>query len=178
MEVGTPLVEEVADLAARAARQGSVIAFQSTLAAAAKAVQQALRHEEAAEEAALSLAQQDALHDMAGELRRVSEALQRSLDRQGRCLMPDPEEKARSFRFPSPIRAMRKGRGEDNTPRPTWWFSLVEAIEALEDGADRMDALASGQPGDAPSRALGQATAELLRSHQGRLTGEAERWIG
>lgn len=178
MEVGTPLIEEVSELAARAAHQGSVIAFQSTLAAATKAVQQALQREEAAENAALSLAQQGALHNMSGELRAVSEALQGSLDRQGRCLMPAcDEEKRRPFRLPHPIRAMRKGK-DDATPRPTWWFSLVEAIEALEDGADRMDALASGQPDDAPSRTLGQATAGLLRSHQDRLVGEAERWIG
>lgn len=177
MEVATPLVEEVSELAARAAHQGSVIAFQSTLAAAAKAVEQALRREEAAEEAALSLAQQDALHDMTGELRAVSEALQGSLDRQGRCLMPVcAEEKRRAFRLPHPIRALRKEKDEAS-PRPTWWFSLVEAIEALEDGADRMSALASGQAGDAPSRTLGQATAELLRSHQNRLVSEAERWI-
>lgn len=177
MEVATPLVEEVSELAARAADQGSVIAFQSTLAAAAKAVQQALQREEAAEKAALSLAQQDALHDMTVELRAVSEALQGSLDRQGRCLMPAcDEEKRRAFRLPHPIRAMRKDK-EDASPRPTWWFSLAEAIEVLEDGADRMGALASGQPGEAPSRALGQATADLLRSHQGRLVGEAERWM-
>jgi hypothetical protein len=175
MEVGTPLVEEVAELAAHAAQQGSVIAFQSTLAAAAKAVQQALQREEAAEEAALSLAQQDALHDMSGELRAVSEALQGSLDRQGRCLMPVPrEEKRRAFRLP---RKKTEVQDEAATTRPTWWFSLVEAIDALEDGADRMDALASGQPEDAPSRTLGQATAGLLRTHQGRLVSEAERWI-
>lgn len=177
MEVCTPLVEEVPGLAARAVDQGSVIAFQSTLAAAAKAVEQALRQEEAAEDAALSLAQQDALHGMSGELRAVSEVLQGSLDSQGRCLMPArAQAKRRAFRLPHPIRAMRKEKGEA-TPRPTWWFSLVEAIEVLEDGADRMSALASGQPGDAPSRTLSQATADLLRSHQHRLVSEAERWI-
>lgn len=177
MEVCTPLVEEVPELAARAVQQGSVIAFQSTLAAAARAVQQALHREETVEEAALSLAQQDALHGMASELRAVSGALQGSLDSQGRCLMPTrSEEKRRPFRLPHPIRALRKEK-DGAAPRPTWWFSLVEAIEALEDGADRMSALASGQPHEAPARALSQATANLLRSHQNRLVGEAERWI-
>jgi hypothetical protein len=176
MEVATPLIEEVSELAGRAADQGSVIAFQSTLAAAAKAVQQALQREEAAEQAALSLAQQDALHDMTDELRAVSEALQGSLDRQGRCLMPACDEgKRRAFRLPHPIRAMRKDK--ETTPRPTWWFSLAEAIEVLEDGADRLGTLASGQPDDAPSRTLGRATADLLRSHQERLVSEADRWM-
>ena len=177
MEVCTPFVEEVPELAARAVQQGSVIAFQSTLAAATKAVQQALQREEAAEDAALSLAQQDALHGMSCELRAAAEALQGALDSQGRCLMPAcADEKRRPFRLPHPIRAMRKGKDEA-TPRPTWWFSLIEAIEALGDGAERMSVLASGQASHAPSRALGQATADLLRSHQSRLVCEAERWI-
>lgn len=175
MEVCTPLVEEVSELAARATEQGSVIAFQSTLAAAAQAVERALQHEEVAEEAALSLAQQDALHAMSGELRAISEALQGALDSQGRCLMPAcAEKKRRAFRLPTSLRVARK---EKAAPRPTWWYSLVEAIEALGEGAERMQAIASGQPGDAPSRALGLATADLLGSHHDRLVSEAERWI-
>ncbi len=175
MEVSTPLVEEVRELAARAVRQGSVIAFQSTLAAAAQTVQRALQHEVAVEAAALSLAQQDALHGMTGELRAVSDALQASLDEQGRCLMP-PCSAAKKWteRLASKVRAPHK---PEVTHRPTWWFSLTEAIGTLEEGADRLDALASGQPDDAPSRALGHATADLLRGHQDRLVGEAERWI-
>lgn len=175
MEVCIPLVEEVQELAARAEKQGSAIAFQSTLAAAAQTVQRALRREEAAEEAALSLAQQDALRGMSGELRAVSDVLQASLDHQGRCLMPaDPNAKSWSARLARKVRVPRK---PDPVHRPTWWFSLTEAIDTLEEGADRMDALASGQAAEAPSRALGQATADLLRSHQDRLLSEADRWI-
>lgn len=175
MEVCIPLVEEVRELAARAVRQGSVIAFQSTLAAAAQTVQRALQQEEAAEGAALSLAQQEALQGMTGELRAVSDVLQASLDDQGRCLMPPcPDAKRWSARLVNKVRAPRKAEAAH---RPTWWFSLTEAIETLEEGADRMAAIASGQPAEAPSRALGQATAELLRGHQDRLLTEAARWI-
>lgn len=175
MEICTPLVEEVSELAARATEQGSVIAFQSTLAAAAQTVERALRREEKAEAAALSLAQQDALHAMTSELCAVSEALQRALDSQGRCLMPAcDEKKRRTFGLPGAMRAARK---EKAPPRPTWWYSLVEAIEALGEGEERMRAIASGQPGEAPSRALGLATADLLGSHHDRLVTEAERWI-
>ena len=120
MDVCTPFVDEVPELAAQAAEQGSVIAFQSTLAAAATAVHRALQREEVAEDAALSLAQQDALHAMSGELRAISEALHDALDSQGRCLMPDAEKKRRAFRIPT--RAARKAKA---TPRPTWWYSLV-----------------------------------------------------
>ena len=178
MEICTPFIEEVSELAAQANEQGSVIAFQSTLAAATQAVERALQREEVAEEAALSLAQQDALHAMSSELRAISEALQGALDNQGRCLMPPcDEKKRRMFGLPASLRAGRKGREEKAAPRPTWWYSLVEAIEALGEGAERMQAIASGQPGDAPSRALGLATADLLGNHHDRLIGEAERWI-
>ena len=175
MEVRTPLVEEVQELAARAEKQGSAIAFQSTLASAAQAVQRALQREVVVEEAALSLAQQDTLRGMSRELRAVSDALQSSLDDQGRCLMPPRPDTAKwSARLARKVRAPRK---PEAVQRPTWWFSLTEAIETLEEGADRMDALASGQSDEAPSRALGRATAELLRGHQDRLLGEADRWI-
>ena len=175
MEVRTPLVEEVRELAARAEKQGSAIAFQSTLASAAQAVQRALRREEVVEEAALSLAQQDTLRSMNRELRAVSDALQSSLDAQGRCLMPARPTPAQwSARLARKVRAPRK---PESAQRPSWWFSLIEAIETLEEGADRMDAIVSGQSHEAPSRALGQATAELLREHQGRLLDEANRWI-
>lgn len=175
MEVCTSPVDEVRELAARAEKQGSTIAFQSTLAVAAQAVQRALQREEAAEEAALSLAQQDALRGMSTELRAVSDVLQASLDDQGRCLMPScPDSKRWSARLARKVRAPRKAAPAQ---RPTWWFSLTEAIETLEEGADRMDALASGQSDAAPARALGQATAGLLRNHQDRLLSEAGRWI-
>jgi hypothetical protein len=170
MDVCTPLVEDVPELAARAAEQGSVIAFQSSLAAAATVVDRALHREAAAEEAALSLAQQDALRAMSDELRAISGALHDALDSQGRCLMPGAEKKRRAFRLPA-------SRKEKATPRPTWWYSLVEAIEALGEGSERMRAIASGQPGEAPSCVLSQATADLLGSHHDRLVSEAERWI-
>ncbi len=151
-----------------------MIAFQSTLAAAAKAVQRALRHEEAVAQAALSLAQNAALGDMTEELRAVGGALQASLDMQGRCLMPHCEEEKRwGFRI-----RRREPVVETPSERPTWWFSLTEAIESLEEGSNRMEALASGQPADAPSRVLSESTAELLREHHDRLVEEADRWIG
>lgn len=175
MEVSTPLVDEVSDLAERSAHRGSVIAFQSTLAAAARAVEQALRSEEAVEAAALSLAQQGALHDMTAQLRAASEALVGQLDRHGRCLMPPGEPKKR--RGLSLARFHRSSGKQEDVPRPTWWFSLAEAIDTLEEGAERMDALTAGQADACPSRQLGEATAHLLRHHHDRLVGEADRWI-
>ena len=174
MEVATPLVSEVRDLAERAAQRGSIIAFQATLAAAAQAVQRALQYEENAERAALSLAQNDALGVMTAELRTVSDSLQASLDAQGRCLMPPcVEAKKRGFRL---LRRDRVAAVREECP--AWWFSLTEAIESLEEGSTRMQALANGQPTDAPSRVLSESTAELLREHHDRLLDEADRWIG
>ncbi len=163
MEVSTLLAAEVQDLAVRATERGSVIAFQSTLAAAVQAVQRALHHEEAVGQAALSLAQQGTLGAMTGELRAVQAALEAELD-QGRCLLPARER--RTFRF-----APRRPAAD----RPSWSSSLSEAVEALAEGADCMNALASGQPAEAPSRALGTATADLLRGHRDRLAAEALR---
>lgn len=171
MEVPVLLSDEVRDLAARAAERGSVIAFQSTLAAAAQAVQQALQHEEAVGEAALSLAHRDTLDDMTSELRAARKALESALDRQGRCLMPIREgTRRRSFRLPS-----RGARRQPSLGRPTWGGSLSDAIAVLDKGASCMGALASGQPAGAPSRTLGTATATLLREHHDRLAAEANR---
>ena len=173
MEVATPFVHEVRDLAARANERGSTVAFQSTLAAAAQAVQRALSSEETAERAAISLAQCGALGEMTEQLRALEEALQASLDMQGRCLMPRGEEtKRRPFRF-----RRRERPAAPPAEHPTWWFSLAEAIESLEEGSACMAALASGQPDGAPSRVLSEATAELLRTHHDRLVDEADRWI-
>lgn len=171
----TPFVGEVQDLAERAVRRGSTIAFQSTLAVAVQVVARALEHEERAARAAISLAQNDALGEMTEELRRVSKALQASLDAQGRCLMPVCAEKA----DPKPsFRLRRRERPAPAAERPTWWFSLTEAIESLDEGAGRMRAIAACQPADAPSRVLGESTAALLGEHHDRLIDAAERWMG
>ena len=170
-----PFAGEVKDLAERAVQRGSTIAFQSTLAAAAQTVEHALEHEETAARAAISLAQNDALGEMTAELRVVSKALRASLDAQGRCLMPAcAEAKEKRGRF----RLLRRERPTPSPERPTWWFSLTEAIESLEEGATKMRALASGQPADAPSRALSESTAALLAEHHDRLVDAAERWMG
>lgn len=175
MNATTPFVGEVQDLAERAIRRGSTTAFQSTLAAATRAVERALEHEERAARAAISLAQNDALGEMTEELRRVSKALQASLDAQGRCLMPACAEKKDPR---PPFRLLRRERPAPVAERPMWWFSLTEAIESLEEGSNRMRALAGGQPADAPSRVLSESTAALLSEHHDRLTDEAERWMG
>lgn len=176
MHATTPFVGEVQDLAERAVQRGSTIAFQSTLAAAAQAVERALKHEETAARAAISLGQNDTLAGMTRELRAVAEALQDSLDAQGRCLMPACPEAGQEKK--GPFRLLRRSRPEPPAERPTWWFALTEAIESLEEGATRMGALASGQPADAPSRILSETTAALLHEHHDRLVDEAERWMG
>lgn len=171
-----PLAVEVRDLADRAVDRGSTTAFQSTLAAAARTVERALKQEETAARAAISLAQNDALGEMTDELRAVSEALHESLDAQGRCLMPPRTAEREEKR--GPLRLLRRERPAPPAERPMWWFALTEAIESLEEGATKMRALASGQPADAPSRALSESTAALLAEHHARLVDAAERWMG
>lgn len=169
MEVPTLLTDEVRELADRAVQRGSVIAFQSTLAAAAQTVRQALQCEEVVSEAALSLAHRDALGGMTSELRAVQEALEAALNRQGQCLMPAGEPRPKRTLRIAPRAAQR------SRPRPTWQKSLSEAVDVLDRGATSLGALASGQPTDAPSRRLGTATATLLRAHHDRLATEVER---
>lgn len=175
MDVSTTLIDEVTDLAEAAARRGSTVAFQSTLAAATRAVRRALEQEEQAEAAALSLAQREALHTMTAELRAVAEALCTALDAQGRCLLPSEPEPATLKR-----RLFRRIRPEPEKPQTasSWWFTLAEAVEALGAGASAMDALAAGQPPEAPSRALSAATGQILREHHDQLITQAERWMG
>ncbi|MEM8601696.1 MAG: hypothetical protein AAGF99_17405 [Bacteroidota bacterium] len=171
MDVSTLFDDDVRDLAAHAAHRGSVIAFQSTLAAAAQAVQHALAQEEAVGEAALSLAHRDALRYMTTELRVTRSALESALDGQGRRLMPTREaRKKRPFRL-----RPRAPRRREAPQRLSWFGSLADAIEVLDEEAERMGALVSGQPPEAPSRALGTATAHLLRDHHAKLVAEAAR---
>ena len=77
------------------------------------------------------------------------------------------------------FRLRRRDRAAQSpAEQPTWWFSLTEAIEALEEGSNRMRALANGQPAEAPARVLSESTAKLLREHHERLVDEADRWMG
>lgn len=171
MDVSTPLPVEVHGLSEAAAQRGSTVAFQSTLAAATQAVCRALESEEQAEAAALSLAQREALAEMTEELRSAADALGAALTEQGRCLLP-PEP-------PAPKRwRLRRTRPEAEPTPSSWWFALSEALGALEAGADALAGIADGQPPEAPSRALGTATAALLREHHDRLLEYAERWMG
>ena len=169
MEIPTLRSDEVRELADRAVQRGSVVAFQSTLAAATQAVRQALQCEQVVSAAALSLAHSGALGDMTVELRAAQEALESALNRQGQCLISAGEPRPRRTLRIAPRAAQRR------RSRPTWQGALSGAISVLDRGASSLEALASGQPTDAPSRRLGIATAILLRAHCDRLKVEAER---
>jgi hypothetical protein len=76
---------------------------------------------------------------------------------------------------PAPPRERRQ-RAQPDAER-SWWFTLSDTLDTLDDDAARIDAIASGQAIGTASRELAEAAAELLRRHHERLVVEAERWI-
>lgn len=181
MDTTVTLTEEVAELAVLA---GDSCAFQSTLAAATEAVEQALETERQAEGAAISLAHRRLLGALTGELADASAALRKALNAQGRCVLgaTRAESDLRVLpRLRERLLAFRLSRSGDARPpgsAPSWWFSLAEAIETLDSGTERLAVLGAGQPATAPARTLAEGAAALLRRHHDRLLQEAERWVG
>jgi len=172
-------VQAVRESVRHASRKGSAASLHSTLAAADEAVRLALTCEAAAEGAALSLGQRETMDSLRAELCEASAALGAALQAQGRGSTPNVASSARGFRLRLPDRFRLSDRSSGQGPQgsPTWWFALTEAIEALGEGAERLEALASGQPKAAPARAVAEATAELLRGHHACLLKQADRWL-
>jgi hypothetical protein len=172
----TSLLDDLRASVHETARRGSSVAAQCTLAAAAEAVEQALTHEAQAGSAALSLAQRDTLAALGEELRAAGCLLRSALDAHHRE-RPSPAVLPRSMeeRFASLRRIL--DRSPSRPAPPSWWSALSQAIDGIGACAGRLDRLAGGQPEEAPSRAVAEATARLLRSHHQLLLGSAERWL-
>lgn len=152
------------------AQEGSGASFQSTLAAAARAVRQAQKSEAAALNVALSLAQREVLDALCAELNEAAETLEAALDEQGRCLLAPAPKRSRALR-------QLLDRASTQPPPPSWWQALDEAAETLESGADRLADLADSQPSHAPAHTVAATTAALLREHHRRLLCQSERWF-
>ncbi len=174
----TTLHDELQTLKTQTA-SGSAVALQSTLAVAARAAEQALRLEEEAQAAALSLAQREALEEMTTELREAGTALDEALELQRRCVKSTTgSAKASlpkgSFAQKLSLRALDR-RPAEAPRRPSWWAACTAAMQALESGMACLEALAAGQPSATPAHAVADATAGLLRDHRDRLRGYAVR---
>jgi hypothetical protein len=148
--------------------RGSIVAFQCTLAAARRAVGDALNRELELEQAAPSLAHRERLAGLRAELQAAAEELQAASTPQAHVLLESRRD----------VRSMLR-RILGSRPAPgsvvAWSEALEAAVDALEEGAVRLESLACGQPVDAPARALAEAAAELLGHHHAQLQGHAAR---
>lgn len=151
--------------------RGSVVAFQCTVAAAKQAVRDALDQEIELERAAPSLAHQDRLARLRAELEAAVHELRAACTPQAHVLL-EPRREVRSI-----LGRILRGRS-DLGVSPSWSDALAATVEVLEKGSDHLYSLASGQPVDAPARALAEATAHLLERHHSQLQGHAVRLRG
>lgn len=150
--------EQVRRLAVGAHAGG--VAFQSVAVTALQVLERVARRDGAALAAALSLGQREKLGRMQATVCATARALRQALSEQGAQMLhlcTDREPAA----------------GED---KDSWWFALTEAVEVLEDGTQRMDSLAAGQP-EGAARRLGEMVSDLLRRHHAELLFETEQWI-
>jgi hypothetical protein len=143
-------------------------AFQSVVVAIAQALDDALRLEYTAAEAAISLAQREKLHTMVKELQEVAVALQGALNEKGFQLLRSTDG--------SPSLSSEGFEPGSNT-ESAWWFALSEAIQGLKDNADRVSSLVTGQVKGGAMRDLAAIVVRLLQRHRNDLLIEAERWI-
>jgi hypothetical protein len=178
MNVPTISAGAVRALAERSFRsRASETAFQAVLVAVAHAVQRAAESVQAAEASALNLAQQQKVAAVAEDLAATAEALRAALNAQGRCLLdgrPSLRDKVKEAR----VRVRESFVPRKEPGAASWWFALSEAVEALDDAAAQVDALADAQPAGAPAAALGREVAARLDAHRQALLAEAERWVG
>ncbi len=136
------------------------IAYQSLAVASLKTLRGVLSREREAERLAISLAQGEKLRHLISTLESTSEAIGQTLDIQGRHVLNL-----------SPDYSVTR-----NAER-SWWFALVECIEAIEDGIHCILSLAASQPKGGPGRTLTAIVVRLLRSHHRELLVEADSWI-
>ena len=136
------------------------VAFQSLAVASLQTLQTVLTCEKQAAEAAISLAQGEKLADMIGSSEATAEAIAEALDAQG----------AHMLNFTPPD-------APDEDGERSWWFTLTESIQAIEDGTNRILSLAAGQPKGGPGRKLSAIVVRLLRRQHQQLLVEADAWI-
>ncbi len=117
-----------------------------------------------ARQAALSLGQREKLQSMEAEQMATLRALRRALSRLGTQMLDLGADRP-------------DGSADGAEEEVSWWFALTETIEALEEGAQQMEALADGQPEDGPARRLSRLLARLLRRQHADLLLEADQWI-
>lgn len=141
--------------------QDGGVGFQSVAVAAVQIIEQALFFEQEAAEAALSLGQCQMLASMTRAAEEAAAILRGTLSVQGARMMDVCAE--------CPPRAAEAAQ--------PWWFALTDALEVLEEGAEKMGSLTTAQPKDSPARDLSRATTQLLRLHHDALLREADQWI-
>ena len=144
---------------AEEAETGSV-AFQSVAVAALRRLYRVRYHEQQVAEAALSLAQQEKLHEMLASLAEVTRALQGTLNAQGTQMLSFcPDDLA------------------DEPIEHFWWFALTETIQVLEESTAWIASMVQGQPKGGATRTLSSVIARVLRNHHNTLLAEAEEWM-
>lgn len=153
-----PHAKRIRDLAGTTGSQSVV--FQSVTVAALQALEQVLAREREVAEAAISLAQGEKLREMIESLEAVLDALHEMLSAQGSKMLHMAPERA-------------NGAGAERS----WWFTLTEALQSLDDGINRIASLVSGQPKGGPARTLSSIIVRLLHQHHQQLLDEAEQWI-
>ena len=142
------------------AEQNTGAAFQSVVMAAMQIVEQVACHEQCVAQAALSLGQQEKLHDMVGTIEEAALLLREQLSMQGSSLVH--------------LCGERPARSSDSE---SWPDALFSAVKALDEGVCRLASLSNAQPKGSPSRTLSDCMAELLRGHHNTLLLEAEEWM-
>ena len=138
------------------------VVFQSVAVTALQLVDRARKSNIKAAEAAISLGQRERLNQMNAVLTDTMKVLQTGLSSQGEQMLnlcePNTEET----------------NSEDGH---SWWFSLTECIELLEQGGKQMQSLAQSQPHGSAAHHLGLCLDKLFREQHAELLREADQWI-
>ncbi|MEM9667078.1 MAG: hypothetical protein AAF970_19280 [Bacteroidota bacterium] len=141
-----PAIHTLSTLASKP--DAASLAVQSMAVQGLRATERILALERRVADATLSLAQQTYLAEMTVTLQAAAQALRTLIGRQGEQLLAFAEA-------PQPSQA----------EAPSWWGRLDAAIEALEGEADRLTAVACGQPIGGSIRTLSETLGTLFRGH-------------
>lgn len=185
-----PLTAEAVEaLAARSVQRESGAAFQSLLASSCDALARLVAPVRRAERAALSLAQQEHARSVADDLRGARDVLRAGLADTSRCLSaqapslpdalrgllrPDRQRIADAARAVKTAAATAAAREE---APPDWFIATTDAVEALGEAAEHLDALALAQPDDSAAFELGARVAAFLRRSRDLLLGDIARLV-
>lgn len=157
---GFPYAERVHQLT-RSIRCSSTV-LQCVAVTSLQTLRQVLARQRAAASAAISLAHREKLRGMIGATEAMADALSGDvLSAQGSKLLG--------------LSAAPEAPAVDT--EASWWFALTETIEALDEGAERIASVVSGQPKGAPSRVLSSLVVRQLRAQRNELLAEADQWI-